>query len=105
MQAGSHADFMPRVSVIIPFTRPMLAKVVLEKLVQQTYPAEMTEILLVGSNSGIFANQYPIKVIDTAPIYYPGCARNIGARSATGTYILFLDDDCEPSPDWIVHNV
>jgi len=105
MQAGSHADFMPRVSVIIPFTRPMLAKVVLEKLVQQTYPAEMTEILLVGSNSGIFANQYPIKVIDTAPIYYPGCARNIGARSATGTYILFLDDDCEPSPDWIVQNV
>lgn len=105
MQAGSDADFMPHVSVIIPFTRPILAKVVLEKLAQQTYPAELTEILLVGSNSGIFADQYPIKVIETAPIYYPGRARNIGARSATGTYILFLDDDCEPAPDWIAQNV
>jgi GT2 family glycosyltransferase len=105
MQAGSHDDFMPPISVIIPFTRPDQAKFVLDKLVQQTYPAELTEILLIGSNSGIFANQYPVKAIETAPIYYPGIARNVGARSATGTYMLFLDDDCEPAPDWIVQNV
>ncbi len=105
MQARSHNDFMPRVSVIIPFSRPVLAKVVLEKLVQQTYPADLTEIVLVGSNSSIFADQYPVKAIETAPIYYPGIARNIGARSATGTCFLFLDDDCEPALDWIEQNV
>ncbi len=105
MQARSQTDFMPHISVIIPFTRPALAKVVLEKLILQTYPAELTEILLVGSHSGIFADQYPVKAIETAPIYYPGIARNIGARAATGAYMLFLDDDCEPAPDWIAQNV
>jgi GT2 family glycosyltransferase len=105
MQARSHNDFTPRVSIIIPFSRPTLAKVVLEKLVQQTYPAELTEILLVGSNSSVFADQYPVKAIEAAPIYYPGIARNIGARSASGTYFLFLDDDCEPALDWIEQNV
>ena len=105
MQARSHDDFMPPVSVIIPFSRPELAQVVLEKLIQQTYPAELTEIILVGSNSSIFTSQYPVKAIETAPIYYPGIARNIGAHSATGTYFLFLDDDCEPAFDWIEQNV
>lgn len=103
MEAESHTNVMPQVSVIIPFTRPDQTKVVLDKLMQQTCPA--TEIVLVGANSGIFADQYPVRAVETAPIYYPGIARNIGARSATGTYLLFLDDDCEPAPDWIEQNV
>ena len=30
----------------------------------------------------------------------PAAARNAGAAAATGTYICFTDDDCEPEPDW-----
>jgi len=94
----------PFVSVIIPFSKPDLAKVVLEKLTQQTYPAAMTEILLVGPESSALASER-IQAVETKPIYYPGEARNIGARVATGEFFLFLDDDCEPAPDWIEQNV
>ena len=94
-----------RVSVIIPFSKPDLAEVALEKLLRQTYPAELTEILLVGPKSSMLANRWPIKAIETKPIYYPGEARNIGARAATGDFFLFLDDDCDPALDWIEQNV
>ena len=91
-------------SVIIPFSKPDLAKVALEKLAGQTYPAECTEILLVGPQSSRVASG-SVKAVETRPLYYPGEARNIGAKAATGEYFLFLDDDCEPAPDWIEQNV
>src|SRR5258708_19285970 len=95
----------PLVSVIIPFPNNALVEVALERLVQQTYPAEKTEILLVGPKSSSLASRWPIRAIETGPIYYPGEARNIGARAAAGEYFLFLDDDCEPAFDWIEQNL
>src|SRR5579863_4450965 len=95
-----------RVSVIIPFSKPDLAAVALERLTRQTYPSELIEILLVGPESSKLASRWPgVKGIDTKPIYYPGEARNIGSREATGDYLLFLDDDCEPALDWVEQNV
>ena len=91
----------PRVSVIMPYSKPDVAVVALEKLTQQTYPAELTEIIVVGQHSSALADLWSIKAIETDPIFYPGEARNIGARAASGEYFLFLDDDCEPAPDWI----
>ena len=95
----------PHVSVIIPYSKPDVAEIALEKLVQQTYPSDQTEILLVGQKSSTLVSRWPIKAIETHPIYYPGEARNIGARAAVGEYLLFLDDDCEPAADWIEQNV
>ena len=95
----------PHVSVIIPYSKPDVAEIALEKLVQQTYPSDRTEILLVGQKSSTLVSRWPIKAIETHPIYYPGEARNIGARAAVGEYLLFLDDDCEPAADWIEQNV
>ena len=94
-----------RVSVIIPFSKPDVAEIALEKLVHQTYPADLTEIIVVGPGSNALANRWPIKAIDTHPIYYPGEARNIGAAVAAGDYFLFIDDDCEPATDWIEQNI
>lgn len=31
----------------------------------------------------------------------PAAARNRGVREATGSIVLFTDDDCVPAPDWI----
>jgi GT2 family glycosyltransferase len=31
----------------------------------------------------------------------PAAARNRGVREATGSIIMFTDDDCVPAPDWI----
>ena len=72
----------PLVSVIIPYSKPDVAEVALEKLMQQTYPAERIEILVVGQQSSALASRWPIKAIETHPIYYPGEARNIGAAEA-----------------------
>lgn len=96
---------IPRVSVIIPFSKPGVAEVAIEKLMHQTYPAELTEIIVVGQNSRMLTLSWPISAIETGPIYYPGEARNIGARAAVGEYFLFLDDDCEPASDWIEQSV
>src|SRR5260370_11431667 len=93
------------VTATTPFSKHDLAEVALERLVKQTYPAEKTEILLVGPKSSSLASRWPIRAIETGPIYYPGEARNIGARAAAGEYFLFLDDDCEPAFDWIEQNV
>lgn len=93
------------VSVIIPYSKPELAKVTIEKLLRQSYPAELVEIIVVGANSSAIANQYPVKAIETKPIFFPGEARNTGARAAAGEYFLFLDDDCEPAADWIEQSV
>ncbi|GCF08015.1 glycosyltransferase family 2 protein [Dictyobacter arantiisoli] len=96
----------PHVSIIIPFTRPALSENMLQKLQQQTYPSDLIEIILVGAGSGPLATRYGAKALETKyNICYPGEARNIGAHAATGTYLLFLDDDCEPAPDWIAQNV
>jgi GT2 family glycosyltransferase len=35
----------------------------------------------------------------------PAAARNAGARDATGAFLCFADDDCEPQPDWVKHLV
>lgn len=96
---------MSWVSVIIPYSKPDVAEVTLEKLVHQTYPADLTEIIVVGPGSNALTNRWPIRAIDTDPIYYPGEARNIGAAAAMGDYFLFIDDDCEPAPDWIEQNI
>jgi len=31
----------------------------------------------------------------------PAAARNVGARAASTELIAFIDDDCEPRPDWL----
>src|SRR6266487_4274005 len=97
--------YTSQVSVIIPYSKLDVAQVALEKLVHQTYPADLTEIIVVGPGSNALAKRWPIKAIDTHPIYYPGEARNIGATEASGEYFLFIDDDCEPAPDWIEQNI
>lgn len=96
---------LPAISIIIPCSRLEQVSSALEQLMRQTYPSELVEILLVGFGCASLADHYPIKAVETAPLYYPGEARNIGARAATGDYFLFLDDDCEPSADWVEQNV
>src|SRR5438876_5853031 len=31
----------------------------------------------------------------------PGTARNMGAAAACGDFLVFLDDDCTPRPEWL----
>ena len=49
--------------------------------------------------SAVVASQ-PLSRLVRADGSGPAAARNAGAAAATGTYICFTDDDCEPEPDW-----
>lgn len=93
------------VSIIIPYTRANLVEAVLAQLIRQTYPIELTEIIVVGEHSNRLTYKWPVTAVETAARLYPGIARNVGAKVATGQYLLFLDDDCEPAFDWIEQNI
>lgn len=42
----------------------------------------------------------PLRVF-SQPHAGPAAARNTGAAHARGRYLVFLDDDCQPTPDWL----
>jgi GT2 family glycosyltransferase len=93
------------VSIIIPYTRTELVETTLALLSQQTYPHEQLEIIVVGQESNALAHSWPIKTVQTTTRLLPGGNRNAGAKIAHGTYLLFIDDDCEPAPDWVEQNL
>jgi glycosyltransferase involved in cell wall biosynthesis len=48
------------------------------------------------------AEQWPaLRYHRVAEARGPAHARNIGWRSATGTFVAFTDDDCRPAPGWL----
>lgn len=97
-------------SVIVPTRRrPGQLAQCLDALAAQDYPHDAYEVVVVhdgesarhgeaelnGSSAGV-----SVRVVKQ-PRYGPATARNTGARYATGTHLVFTDDDCVPAPDWL----
>jgi succinoglycan biosynthesis protein ExoA len=99
-------EAMPLVSVIVcAFNDERHLDACLTSLLQQTYPTERREIILVddGSTDGtavVAARFEPVKYIYQHN-QGPSIARNTGIKNARGEVILFTDSDCEAAPDWI----
>lgn len=102
----------PRFSVVIPTrNRPEALSRLLQSLDAQAFPRDQFEILVVDDAGDV----------DLEPIVAPhadrgrvvllhrqsrlGCAgaRQAGIERATGEYLAFTDDDCEPCRDWLSH--
>ena len=96
-------DSLPSVSVIIPAGRGERVQQHLESIHAQKYPRENFEIIIVSPCQ--FEPRFDARIVKTEQLFYPGKMRNIGARFASNDYLLFLDDDCDPEPDWIKCNV
>ena len=97
-------------TVIIPTNnRPGRLAKCLSALRIQTIGPELFEIIVVDDCSTLEINgtfQWPgdapaLRMIRHSTRKGPAAARNTGARSATGEYLAFTDDDCCPNPDWL----
>ena len=96
-------------SVIIPtHNRPESLQKCLNALVNQNYPSEHFEIIVVDDGSetplndiiNCFEQQVNITLL-TQPQSGCGIARNTGAIKAKGKILAFTDDDCIPEYNWL----
>ena len=90
----------PLVSVVIP-TRNRKCKLarLLDSVYSSAYPEAQLEVLVVDNASSdgtaeLVSHQYPrARVLQSGANRFVAAARNIGARSARGVLVFFVDDD------------
>lgn len=100
--------FQPRVSVVVPVLNcAATIGACLDGLLAQTYPRELTEIIVVDNDSRdatpAIASQYPVTVLVEDRIHTSYAARNRGIEHATGEVVAFLDGDCVAHVEWLAH--
>ena len=99
----------PFFSIIIPtYRRPEALQDCIKALSRLEYPRHRFEIIIVDDGGGTplmplltqFVNHMVIKVV-SQPNAGPAAARNFGAMHASGDFLAFTDDDCQPDPQWL----
>jgi len=101
-----------KISIIIPtFNRAVTLKNNLSTFINQNYPKNNFEIIIVDDGSTdntqeIITNLIKEKRQIDIKYYYkknegPAKARNFGIKQAVGEIIAFSDDDCRPDENWI----
>jgi GT2 family glycosyltransferase len=95
------------VSVVIPtFNGASRIGRCLDALLGQTKPEALeVEIIVVNDgstdNTAEAVSRYPEVLLINQANAGPAAARNCGAREAKGDILLFTDDDCVPTSDWL----
>lgn len=96
-------------SIVIPtYNRPQALARCLDSLLSQNFDVSHAEVLVVDDGGhcdlhsvvGYFAPKLPVRLLQQANAG-PGAARNCGARQARGQYLVFIDDDCLATPNWL----
>lgn len=96
-------------SVVIPtFNRPESLRHCLDSLVNQRFPRERFEVIVVDDGGALPAQTVVEGFKDRLSITTwrqewsgPAGARNAGALRARSKYLAFLDDDCYADPKWL----
>lgn len=102
----TQADKLPTVSVIVPVynDRDNIARL-LDSLLRQDYPAELTEIIVVDNNSADdtrdVVRRYPVTLLRETQTQSSYAARNRGINVAKNQILAFIDSDCTAEPDWL----
>jgi GT2 family glycosyltransferase len=83
----------------------------LAALAGQDYPHDAFDIVVVEDGDtketkaavAAFAEAHHLRLrfLSLSPRAGPASARNAGVAAASGTYVAFTDDDCEPTPHWL----
>jgi glycosyltransferase involved in cell wall biosynthesis len=96
-------------SVVVPtFNRPDALARCLAGLVEQDYPHQSFEVVVVddggtadlGRVVAAAGERMQIRLLRKSNAG-PGVARNHGVQHADGELIAFTDDDCRPDPGWL----
>jgi GT2 family glycosyltransferase len=95
------------ITVVIPYyERPLDLARTLEALACQTYPAELTEVVVADDGSEpalqppVGEHPFRLRVVrQDRQGFGAARARNLGAAVATGSILLFLDVDMLPEPE------
>jgi glycosyltransferase involved in cell wall biosynthesis len=98
-----------RISVVIPtMNRLASLRLVVAGLMQQSYPADQFEVIVVSDGSTDGTDEYlsglktPFRLV---PLLQPNLgaasARNAAITAALGELIVFLDDDTVPAADFL----
>ena len=94
----------PEVTVVVPSRgRPGLGRL-LDALAASPAPRERFEVVVVLDGHDAPAppsrDDLDLRLLRQANAG-PAAARNRGAAAALGAVLAFIDDDCEPAPDWV----
>jgi glycosyltransferase involved in cell wall biosynthesis len=103
---------MPSVSVVVPtHNRAERLERLLRALGEQTVGSEAFEVIVVDDGStdatarvieeAGAAGELRMRAISRAQPGGPAAARNEGWRKAAAPLVAFVDDDCEPAPQWL----
>ena len=109
----THTSLATPVSIVIPTHNrlPILAQV-LDALASQDFATESMEVIVVadgctdGTEDAIRTREYPFRLaIVTQDGSGAAAARNAGAARASGTLLIFLDDDVIPTSTLVGEHV
>lgn len=97
---------LPFVSIIVPvYNGEQTIEACLDSLVNQDYPPDLYEIIIVDNNStdrtcGII-QKYPVTLLHERKIQTSYAARNKGILAARGELVAFTDADCIAASGWL----
>jgi glycosyltransferase involved in cell wall biosynthesis len=106
LPADAHQRF---ISIVVPtFARPDSLRECLNAILDLDTQGVDFEVIVVDDGSprpldrviADFHDRIPVRLV-TQRRTGPGAARNAGAAVAAGQYLVFVDDDCRPAPDWL----
>lgn len=105
----------PTVGLIIPvYNRVELLRNTLAGIIAQTYPSDLTEVIVVDDGSDEDVTRAVAESADRLRLtvtrqehdgYGAGRARNRGAARTSAEVLVFIDADCIPTPELVAHHV
>ena len=100
---------LPYISIVIPtYNRPAVLECCLQAIAGQAFPRNRFEVIVVDDGGtfsldqilGPYREKFSLRLIHQTNSG-PASARNRGAKEAAGQLLVFTDDDCFPSADWL----